>query len=59
LTNGDKGTQNRTMTPQELAKIRKQEELNSAAVLGVKSVDFLGVSDGVSLFLLLTLLRIL
>lgn len=34
------------MTPDELAKIRQQEQLNAAAVLGVKSVDFMGINDG-------------
>lgn len=46
VTNGDRGTSNRSMTPAELSIIRKQEQLNAAAVLGVKSVDFLDVEDG-------------
>jgi LmbE family N-acetylglucosaminyl deacetylase len=46
LTNGDKGTGNTSMTPQELAKIRRQEQLDAAQVLGVTSVDFFDVGDG-------------
>lgn len=46
VTNGDRGTQNRTMTPEKLAVIRQIEQLRAAAVLGVRSVDFLNVEDG-------------
>lgn len=46
LTNGDRGTSNRSMTPEILGPIREQEQRNAAAVLGVKSVDFLGLEDG-------------
>jgi LmbE family N-acetylglucosaminyl deacetylase len=46
LTNGDKGTRNRSMTTQELATIRRQEQLNAASVLGVTSVDFFDIGDG-------------
>lgn len=35
------------MTTQELAAIRRQEQLNAAAVLGVTSVDFFDIGDGV------------
>lgn len=34
------------VTPQQMAEIRKQECLDSAAVLGIKDVRFLGLSDG-------------
>jgi len=46
LTSGNKGTSNRTMSPVELARIRQQEQLNAAKVLGVSSVDFIGIDDG-------------
>lgn len=46
VTNGDKGTQNRSMTTAELSAIRMEEQIRAAAVLGVASVDFLGVGDG-------------
>ena len=44
-TNGDKGTSDRTMTPQQLAKIRKKEQRNAARVLGVETVVFLDMAD--------------
>lgn len=46
VTNGDKGTQNRSMTTEELSIIRMEEQIRAAAVLGVSTVDFLGVGDG-------------
>jgi LmbE family N-acetylglucosaminyl deacetylase len=46
MTSGDKGTSNHSMSSRELAAIRRQEQLNAAAVLGVASVDFFDVSDG-------------
>jgi len=46
VTNGDHGTQNRSMTPAELSIIRQTEQLRAAKVLGVTSVDFFGVVDG-------------
>lgn len=46
VTNGDKGTQNRSMTTTELGAIRMEEQIRAAAVLGVATVDFLGVGDG-------------
>jgi LmbE family N-acetylglucosaminyl deacetylase len=45
-TNGDKGTSDEKMTSGELAKIRKQEQLEAAKVLGVNKVIFLGYPDG-------------
>lgn len=50
-TNGDKGTGDRSMKPEDLAKIREQEELAAAKVLGVSDVVFLrfpdqGLEDG-------------
>ena len=45
LTNGDKGSGDRAMTPQRLVAIREQEQRNAARVLGVDTVDFLGFPD--------------
>src|SRR5215510_11441739 len=45
LTNGNKGSSDRTMTPERLAKIREEEQRNAARVLGVEVVDFLGFPD--------------
>lgn len=44
-TNGDKGTSDRTMSPQELARIRQEEQRNAARVLGVSDVVFLDMVD--------------
>ena len=44
-TNGDKGTSDVNMKPQELAKIREQEQLAAARVLGVREVVFLRHPD--------------
>ncbi len=46
LTRGDKGTQDRNLAPVELMRIREQEEWAAAAILGVRSVCFLGFEDG-------------
>lgn len=46
ITNGDKGTRNRSMTSEELGRIRKQEQRNAGAVIGVKDIFFLNVPDG-------------
>src|SRR6202171_6415119 len=45
LTNGNKGSGDRTMTPERLVKIREEEQRNAARVLGVDTVDFLGFPD--------------
>ncbi|MGE0685594.1 MAG: PIG-L deacetylase family protein [Dehalococcoidia bacterium] len=45
-TSGDKGTHDPTMTPQELAAIREEEQRDAARVLGVKECIFLGYPDG-------------
>ena len=37
-TNGDKGTDDPEMEPQELARIREQEQLAAAEILGVREV---------------------
>ena len=44
-TNGDKGTSDRTMSPQELTRIRQEEQRNAARVLGVSDVVFLDMVD--------------
>ena len=45
-TNGNKGSSDRTMTPERLATIRAEEQRNAARALGVASVTFLGYPDG-------------
>jgi LmbE family N-acetylglucosaminyl deacetylase len=44
-TNGDKGTDDIKMKPEKLAKIRENEQLEAAKILGVKEVRFLGHPD--------------
>jgi LmbE family N-acetylglucosaminyl deacetylase len=44
-TNGDKGTSDRSIKPEDLVKTRQQEELAAAEVLGVSEVVFLGYPD--------------
>lgn len=44
-TNGDKGTNDPNMKPDELARIRKQEQLAAAKLLGVREVIFLRHPD--------------
>ncbi len=44
-TNGDKGTSDANMKPEEIAKIREQEQLAAAKLLGVREVIFLGHPD--------------
>jgi LmbE family N-acetylglucosaminyl deacetylase len=46
VTNGDKGSSDRTMTPERLTVIRQDEQRNAARVLGVERVQFLGYPDG-------------
>ena len=46
VTNGNKGSGDRTMTPERLARIREEEQRNAARVLGVETVVFLGYEDG-------------
>ncbi len=45
-TDGSKGTSDRDMSPEKLAAIRKREQQEAAAVLGVKEVVFLSYPDG-------------
>jgi len=44
-TNGDKGTSDRQLQPEALARIREQEQRAAAGVLGVREVIFLGYPD--------------
>jgi len=46
VTNGNKGSSDRTMTAERLAIIREEEQRNAARVLGVERVQFLGYPDG-------------
>ena len=45
VTNGNKGSGDRSMAPERLARIREEEQRNAARVLGVETVDFLGFPD--------------
>ena len=45
VTNGDKGSGDRSMTPERLVRTREEEQRNAARVLGVETVDFLGFPD--------------
>jgi LmbE family N-acetylglucosaminyl deacetylase len=44
-TSGDKGTSDPSMKPEELARIREQEQLAAAELLGVREVIFLRHAD--------------
>jgi len=44
-TNGDKGSNDISMEPEELARIREQEQLAAAKLLGVREVIFLRYPD--------------
>ncbi len=44
-TNGDKGTSDPNIKPEELVKIREEEQLAAAKLLGVREVIFLGYPD--------------
>jgi len=44
-TNGDKGTNDTNMKPEELARIREQEQLAAAKLVGVREVIFLRYPD--------------
>lgn len=44
-TNGDKGTSDTNMKPDELARIREQEQMAAAKLLGVREVIFLRYPD--------------
>ena len=44
-TNGDKGTSDRTLSPEALSKLRRKEQEAAADVLGVREVIFLNYPD--------------
>ena len=44
-TNGEKGTADTNITPEQLATIRKREQKEAANILGVREVLFLGRND--------------
>ena len=46
LTNGNKGSGDRSVTSKQLAPIREEEQRRAAHVLGVEHVKFLGYEDG-------------
>jgi LmbE family N-acetylglucosaminyl deacetylase len=46
VTSGNKGTDRRDLTSEELGKIRESEELDAAKRLGVSEVVFLRIGDG-------------
>lgn len=46
VTDGSKGTEDRSITPGQLAKMRKDEQVAAGKVLGLKDVVFLGYPDG-------------
>ena len=46
VTNGNKGSSDRTITSQHLVPIRQEEQRRAARVLGVERVEFLGYEDG-------------
>jgi LmbE family N-acetylglucosaminyl deacetylase len=46
VTNGNKGSSDRRVTPALLARIREEEQQKAAGVLGVARVEFLGYEDG-------------
>jgi LmbE family N-acetylglucosaminyl deacetylase len=46
VTNGNKGSGDRTITSERLAPIREEEQRRAARVFGVEQVEFLGYEDG-------------
>ncbi len=46
LTNGNKGSDDPTMTPEQLRRVRQEEQQRAANLLGVKSIIFLDEPDG-------------
>jgi len=46
LTHGDKGGNDLSLLPDELARLRVVEQKNAAAILGVEQVHFMNYSDG-------------
>src|SRR5690606_33046300 len=46
ITNGNKGSEDRKVTPSELAHTREAEQRDAGRILGVKNFEFLGYEDG-------------
>ena len=46
VTNGNKGSRDRSVTSEQLTPIREDEQRRAARVLGVRRVEFLGYEDG-------------
>jgi LmbE family N-acetylglucosaminyl deacetylase len=46
LTNGNKGSDDPEMTPEQLTKLRQDEQRTAASLLGVKTIIFLDEPDG-------------
>lgn len=46
LTQGDKGAKDGKLTKEVICRIRREEQINAAGSLGVKSVDFMDYDDG-------------
>src|SRR5210317_26242 len=44
-TNGEKGSSDRNLSPETLARMRQQEQLDAVQQLGVSDVVFLGMPD--------------
>ena len=44
-TNGDKGTDDRSLTPEVLSNMRRKEQNDAATVLGIREVVYLGFPD--------------
>ncbi len=45
-TDGSKGTEDRNVSPEDLAKVRAEEQIEAGKTLGLKAVEFLGYPDG-------------
>lgn len=46
ITKGDKGSDDPSMTPSQLAEIRQKEQRDAGAILGVSNFVFMGYPDG-------------
>ncbi len=46
-TDGSRGTSDRELPPEDLARIRQEEQINAGKVLGLKDVAFLEYTDGI------------
>jgi LmbE family N-acetylglucosaminyl deacetylase len=46
ITNGNKGSDDPSITPEALAKLRENEQLKAAEIIGAKQIENLGYDDG-------------